>query len=205
MNFQSLNFVIFIIITFLSYWIVKKQYQWIVILVANFFYYACYGIKYCFLLSFIIGISYFAGIMIEREKDEFNKKIILTVSIITNILPLFIFKYFDFTQYSISSFTNFLKISYRPDILELSVPVGISFYTFISISYVIDIYRKNIRAEYHIGIYAAFVSFFPHILAGPISRTKDVLPQIKNGKEFDYNTSVYGLKLIAWGRLRSIL
>ena len=186
MNFQSLQFLGFIIITFIFYWGTKDKYRWVILMVANTYYYANFGIKYVLLLYTIIGLSYLAGIMLEREKDIFKKKCILTFTIIGCLFFLFIFKYYDFTLGSVSRLLGVFSISYSPPLLGAVLPVGISFYTFMALSYVIDIYQGKSNSESHFGKYAAYVSFFPQILAGPISRAKDLLPQMNKEKHFVY-------------------
>ena len=117
---------------------------------------------------------------------------------------LFFFKYFNFFELSVISLLQMFTIKMHPQLLTLLLPVGISFYTFQTLSYVIDVYRGDIPAEHHFGIYATFISFFPQLVAGPIERTKNLLPQIKSEKVFDYESASYGLKLMAWGFFKKL-
>ena len=117
---------------------------------------------------------------------------------------LFFFKYFNFFSNSFSEALRVVGISMHPVLLKLLLPVGISFYTFQSLSYVIDVYRGDVSAEKHFGYYATFVSFFPQLVAGPIERTGNLLPQIQTEKIFDYNQVSYGLKLMAWGFFKKL-
>ncbi|MFQ9650180.1 MAG: hypothetical protein ACLRZZ_08110 [Enterocloster sp.] len=112
---------------------------------------------------------------------------------------LFYFKYFNFFSYNIVAFCKLISIDMHPATVRLFLPVGISFYTFQTFSYVIDVYRGEIKAEKHLGKYAAFVSFFPQLVAGPIERASNLLPQIKKVHKFNYIEATYGLKLMVCG------
>ncbi len=112
---------------------------------------------------------------------------------------LFVFKYLNFFFAVINDVVSAFALSPHPITLNLILPVGISFYTFQTLSYVIDVYRGDVAAEKHFGIYAAFVSFFPQLVAGPIERSSNLLPQIRKRHYFDYEQATYGLKLMAWG------
>ena len=118
---------------------------------------------------------------------------------------LFVFKYFNFFSESFVDFAKIFSIQLHPVTLKLLLPVGISFYTFQTLSYVIDVYKGNVKAEKHFGIYATFISFFPQLVAGPIERTNNLLPQIKAKHEFNYEQATYGLKLMAWGFFKKLV
>lgn len=118
---------------------------------------------------------------------------------------LFIFKYLNFVSVSVTDFLSLFAIHMNPITLKVLLPVGISFYTFQTLSYVIDVYRGDIPAEHHFGYYATFISFFPQLVAGPIERTRNLLPQIKAEHKFDYDQASYGLKLMAWGYFKKIV
>lgn len=129
---------------------------------------------------------------------------ILTGTLVSCLGVLFFFKYFNFVSESVSDVLQLFAIQTHPITLNLLLPVGISFYTFQTLSYVIDVYRGEIAAEKHFGYYAAFISFFPQLVAGPIERTRNLLPQIKARHEFDYTQATYGLKLMAWGFFKKL-
>lgn len=130
---------------------------------------------------------------------------ILGISAFLCLLVLFFFKYFNFVSESFTAFLEIFTIQLNPITLKLFLPVGISFYTFQTLSYVIDVYRGKIPAEKHFGYYAAFVSFFPQLVAGPIERAADLMPQIKEEHTFDYDNAAYGLKLMAWGLFKKMV
>ena len=156
--------------------------------------------KYVFLIFITTFTSYLCAILIEKNRK--HKKLILIITLLVCLGILFAFKYFNFFFESI----NYLLGNKLHSIsLNLLLPVGISFYTFQTLSYCIDVYRGNIKAEKHFGYYATFVSFFPQLVAGPIERPDNLLPQLRKEKEFDYNKAVYGLKLMTVGFFKKIV
>lgn len=156
--------------------------------------------KYVFLIFITTFTSYLCAILIEKNRG--HKKPILIITLLVCLGILFVFKYFNFFFESI----NYLLGNKLHSIsLNLLLPVGISFYTFQTLSYCIDVYRGNIKAEKHFGYYATFVSFFPQLVAGPIERPDNLLPQLRKEKEFDYNKAVYGLKLMTVGFFKKIV
>ena len=156
--------------------------------------------KYVFLIFITTFTSYLCAILTEKNRE--HKKLILTITLIVCLGILFVFKYFNFFFESI----NYLLGNKLHSIsLNLLLPVGISFYTFQTLSYCIDVYRGDIKAEKHFGYYATFVSFFPQLVAGPIERPDNLLPQLRKEKEFDYNKAVYGLKLMTVGFFKKIV
>jgi D-alanyl-lipoteichoic acid acyltransferase DltB (MBOAT superfamily) len=164
-----------------------------------------WNIKYGFLIIFITLLSYVCGIFIEKTTNKKVKKYIMLLGIVFSLILLFFFKYFNFLS---ESATNFLKIfSIQVNIPRLNVllPVGISFYTFQTLSYVIDVYKGEITAERHFGKYAVFVSFFPQLVAGPIERSKNLLPEIKKNHVFNYDNAVLGMKFIVWGFFKKMV
>ena len=156
--------------------------------------------KYVFLIFITTFTSYLCAILTEKNRE--HKKLILTITLIVCLGILFVFKYFSFFFESINYLLGHKLHSIS---LNLLLPVGISFYTFQTLSYCIDVYRGDIKAEKHFGYYATFVSFFPQLVAGPIERPDNLLPQLRKEKEFDYNKTVYGLKLMTVGFFKKIV
>ena len=205
MLFNSLNFIIFFLFVFILYWSLptkKNNYQNILLLVASFLFYGMWNLNFMFLLIFSIVFDYFIAIKISNNK---NKKIWLTFSLIISFGLLFFFKYFNFFIESFISLFKTFGLYYNYSVIKIVLPVGISFYTFHSVSYIVDNYRGKIVAEKNIVNYALFVSFFPLLVAGPIERATHLLPQIKNERKFDYTNSVNGLKQILWGLFKKIV
>ncbi|WP_249219837.1 MBOAT family protein [Chitinophaga sp. HK235] len=172
---------------------------------ASYFFYACWDWRFLFLLVFSTSLDYYTGLKMSDAKSVNIKKTWFWISIIVNLGFLFFFKYYNFF---IASFADALArsgIQVNPWTLRIILPVGISFYTFHGLSYVIDIYKDRIKAERNFVDYAVFVSFFPLLVAGPIERATHLLPQIKKQRTFDYAKAVDGLRQILWGLFKKIV
>lgn len=205
MLFNSLPFAIFLPIVFSIYWVLPQRYKWFFLLIASYCFYMSWNAKYVFLIIFTTVISYITAIALERERNSNKKKAILAISTLLCLGVLFFLKYYSFVGNSLVDLLGLFSIHLNPVALNLISPVGISFYTFQTLGYVIDVYKGKVPAEHHFGYYATFVSFFPQLVAGPIERTNNLLPQIKSRHYFDYKQATYGLKLIAWGYYKKIL
>jgi len=203
--FNSIKFGIFLPIVFFAYWIVPKKFRWLVILISSYYFYMSWDVKYVTLILFTTIISYICAIILKRTDKKSIKKCSIAITIIACLGVLVAFKYFNFFADSFSDLMQSFGWNITPLTLNIVLPVGISFYTFQNLSYVIDVYRKDVEAETHFGKYAAFISFFPQLVAGPIERSKNLLPQITNPKDFDYNSATYGMKLMAWGFFKKIV
>lgn len=205
MLFNSLGFVIFLPIVFISYWALPHRYRWILLLAASYYFYMSWNAKYIFLIFFTTVVSYGAARLLENEKCQKRKKGILVGATVLCLGVLFFFKYFNFVSESITTYLQMFAIQMEPITLNLLLPVGISFYTFQTLSYIIDVYKGNVPVEHHFGYYATFISFFPQLVAGPIERARSLLPQIKANHKFAYNQASYGIKLMAWGFFKKIV
>jgi alginate O-acetyltransferase complex protein AlgI len=208
MLFNSFEFLIFLPIVFIFYWAFKaKGYkvQNVLLLVFSYYFYASWDYRFLFLLIFSTSLDYVSGLFINKTQSELTRKIWFWTSILTNLGFLGIFKYYNFFA---SSFKYFLfNCGYEVDIFTLNIilPVGISFYTFHGLSYVIDIYNRKIEPEKNIVNYSLFVSYFPLLVAGPIERATHLLPQLKKERNFNYYNVVNGLKQILWGLFKKIV
>lgn len=205
MLFNSLQFAIFLPVVFAIYWLLPHRYRWVLLLLSSYYFYMSWNAKYVALILLTTLVSYLAAILIEKTDSQKKRKTVLSAALIVCLGVLFVFKYFNFFFSSVSAVLSSISIHLQETTLKLLLPVGISFYTFQTLSYVIDVYRGDIKAEKHFGIYAAFVSFFPQLVAGPIERTENLLPQIKEEHNFDYDTASYGLKLMGWGFFKKIV
>ena len=203
MLFNSISYAIFLPIVFILYWALPHKYRWILLFIASYYFYMSWNAKYVFLIFLTTFVSYLASILIEKYQKY--KKLILTVTLIVCLGVLFVFKYFNFFFETLDTIFNIFKIKLNKITLNLVLPVGISFYTFQTLSYVIDVYRGNIKAEKHFGYYATFVSFFPQLVAGPIERPENLLPQLKEEKKFSYNNATKGLKLMTIGFFKKMV
>lgn len=207
MFFNSLAFAFFLPIVFFLYWFVfnkTKSTQNALLIVASYYFYSCWDWRFLFLLVFSTFLDYYTGIQIEKGKSE-NRKFWFWLSIIVNLGFLGIFKYYNFFAASFSDLLNAAGFKASPVLLKVILPVGISFYTFHGLSYVIDIYYKRIRAEYNFIDYSLFVSYFPLLVAGPIERATHLLPQVKVKREFDFQIAKEGVGQIVWGLVKKVV
>lgn len=208
MLFNSINFAIFLPIVFMLYWFATNKslkYQNILLLVSSYFFYACWDWRFLFLLVFSTVLDYYTGIKMSDSKDQKVKIFWFWISISINLGFLGFFKYYNFFAESFAEAISNLGLQVNPWTLKVILPVGISFYTFHGLSYVIDIYKGRIKAEKDFIDYSVFVSFFPLLVAGPIERATHLLPQIKKKREFNYENAVDGLRQILWGLFKKIV
>lgn len=204
MLFNSIDFAVFLPIVFILYWALPHKFRWVLMLAASYYFYMSWNAKYVFLIFFTTVISYFAARLLEIVNSKKKKKWIMAGTTVLCLGVLFFFKYFNFVSESVAAVLKLFTIQTNPLTLKLLLPVGISFYTFQTLSYVIDVYKGDISAEHHFGYYATFISFFPQLVAGPIERTSNLLPQIRAVHQFDYHKATYGLKQMAWGFFKKV-
>ncbi|MFV0144774.1 MBOAT family protein [Empedobacter stercoris] len=207
MLFNSISFAIFLPIVFALYWLLRKSFklQNILLLIASYYFYGCWDWRFMFLLGFSTLLDYYSGIKIEEATSQNLKKIWLTISIGINLGFLGFFKYYNFFADSFAEMLNGFGLNVHPWTLQIILPVGISFYTFHGLSYIIDIYYNRIKAERNIVDYSVFVSFFPLLVAGPIERATHLLPQIKKTRVFNYSQAVDGMRQILWGLFKKMV
>lgn len=199
MVFTSFNFLIFFPVLAILYFAVPAKYRWFVLLAGSYFFYINMKPVYALLLAGITLSTYlFTGLM-DKTGDDARKRVYMIINIIIILLPLFFFKYYGAINDGVYALLDRLHIRWPLPHVELLLPVGISFYTFMAIGYTIDVYNEEIEAEKNIGILALFISFFPLLLSGPIERAKNMLPQFKAERKFDFDRLGKGLKLMLWG------
>jgi D-alanyl-lipoteichoic acid acyltransferase DltB (MBOAT superfamily) len=160
--------------------------------------------KYILILAVTIVVDYFAGLLIYKAQDK-SKKIYLIISILCNVGFLFIFKYFNFFNSNLSKLASLLHWNYTLGNLSIVLPIGLSFHTFQSMSYIIEVYRGNQKPERHFGIYALYVMFYPQLVAGPIERPQNLLHQFHEKKTFDSKRVIDGLQLMLWGMFKKVV
>lgn len=207
MAFVSLNYIIFLPFVLLIYYILPTKTRYIWLLVASYFFYMNWNVKYSLLLMLSTLFTYTSGVLLDRvnessvqEKYKKKKKnCIVVICIILNLGILFFFKYLNFVVNTANKFLLYFNKEGFSFESKLLLPVGISFYTFQAIGYVIDVYRGDIKCERNVIRYALFVSFFPQLVAGPIERSKNLLWQLKYIGKFDYEKFKEGILLILWG------
>jgi len=206
--FNSLNFAIFFPIVFIIYWGFLKnslKYQNLLLLISSCFFYACWDWRFLFLLFASIVLVYFSGRFMGSAKSQNIRKVWLLVSIIFSLGLLGVFKYYHFFTSSFTDLLSTFGIQINTWSLKVVLPVGISFYTFHGLSYIIDLYNRKIEEEKDFVNYAVFVSFFPLLIAGPIERATHLLPQIKKPRIFEYTKAVDGVRQILWGLFKKIV
>ena len=208
MLFNSLSFAFFLPCVFALYWFamnrsLKKQN--LLLLAASYFFYASWDYRFLFLLIFSTLLDYTSGIRISKATSGRMKKGWLLLSIVINLGFLGLFKYYNFFILSFSEALHHLGVNANLWTLKIILPLGISFYTFHGLSYIIDVYRNKIRPEFNIVDYSLFVSFFPLLVAGPIERAAHLLPQIKQQRTFNYSKAVDGMRQILWGLFKKIV
>lgn len=201
MLFNSLEFLIFFPIVCIVYFLLKKiSHRNIFLLVASYYFYMNWEPVYALLILTSTILTYFSAILVEKYFSEKNKKkLFLTLSLIINFSILFVFKYYNFINESVFDLLSFIGIKWNVPNMDILLPVGISFYTFQAVGYSIDVYRGSIKAERNFITYALFVSFFPQLVAGPIERSTNLLPQFKNKHKFSYEKVAEGIKQMIWG------
>jgi alginate O-acetyltransferase complex protein AlgI len=204
MLFNSLEFLFFFPIVTLLYFILPHKFRWLLLLIASCIFYMSFIPVYILILFITIIIDYYAGIWIEDTEPK-NKKKYLVISIISTCLVLFIFKYFNFFNTNFAAVANFFNLNYPVPMMNIILPIGLSFHTFQSLSYVIEVYRGNQKAERNFGIYSLYVMFYPQLVAGPIERPQNLLYQFHAKHEFNYRDVTDGLKLMAWGMFKKVV
>jgi alginate O-acetyltransferase complex protein AlgI len=206
--FNSTVFLIFFPIVFILYWFVTNgnlKWQNILLLVASYFFYAFWDWRFLFLLIFSTLLDYFTGLKMEQCDDEKKRRFWFWLSVIINLGFLGIFKYYNFFVGSFAEGLSQFGMNVNVWTLKVILPVGISFYTFHGLSYVIDIYKGRIKAERNFVDYSLFVSYFPLLVAGPIERATHLLPQLKVQRKFEAEHAIKGVELMIWGFFKKVV
>lgn len=205
MLFNSIEYLLFFPVVVALYFTIPQKWKWLLLLVASYFFYACWKLEYVVLIMFTTLVDYYIGLRLARPGPKSKKKTLLIVSLIVNLGMLAGFKYLNFFSDSVNDVFGFFNSNVSLPIWNILLPVGISFYVFQSLSYTIDVYRGNSPAEKHLGKFALYVSFFPQLVAGPIERSTSLIPQIHNPLPFDETRLVSGLKLMLWGFFKKVV
>jgi len=208
MLFNSIDFAIFLPTVFMLYWLIGNRNiraQNLLLLAASYFFYGWWDWRFLSLLATSTLVDYFVGLNLSKQQSQRARKTLLFISIFVNLGLLGFFKYYNFfLDNFIDAFSLFGR-EINPGTLTIILPVGISFYTFQTITYTIDIYRKKLEPTRDFIAFAAFVSFFPQLVAGPIERASNLLHQFYNKRIFDYSQAVDGMRQILWGLTKKIL
>ena len=208
MLFNSIDFAVFLPIVFAIYWLIPKdkiRLQNLLLLAASYVFYGWWDWRFLSLIVISSSVDFIVGIALHRQQVQLRRKSLLLISLFVNLGLLGFFKYYNFFAENFVSAFTFFGGSFEVSRLNIILPVGISFYTFQTLSYTIDIYRKKLAPTREVIDFFAFVSFFPQLVAGPIERASNLLPQFRRSREFNYANAVDGLRQILWGLFKKIV
>jgi len=205
MLFNSPQFLIFFPLVVLLYFSLPYKYRWPLLLGASYYFYMCWKPEYLLLILLSTVIDYYSGLQMGKHEKKTRRRSFLVLSLLTNLGLLFSFKYFNFFNESIRTIFNHYNIFYDVPSFNVLLPVGISFYTFQTLSYTIDVYRGERKPEKHFGIFALYVAFFPQLVAGPIERSTRLMPQFYHKCDLEYQRIIDGLKLMTWGFFKKLV
>ncbi|MCK5456279.1 MAG: hypothetical protein KAI45_04065, partial [Melioribacteraceae bacterium] len=208
MLFNSIDFAIFLPIVFILYWFVMNKHlklQNLLIVASSYLFYGWWDYRFLSLIFFSTLVDYFVGLKLAKEKNILKRKVLLWTSILVNLGFLGFFKYYNFFLDNFITAFSFFGTEIKPNSLNLILPVGISFYTFQTLSYTIDVYKQKFEPTKDFIAFGAFVSFFPQLVAGPIERATNLLPQFYARRKFDYAKAVDGTRQILWGLFKKIV
>lgn len=208
MLFNSIDFALFLPIVFLLYWFVVQnnlKLQNLLIVLASYVFYGWWDWRFLFLIFFSTVVDYTIGVLLSKEESQIKRRIYLWVSILINLGFLGFFKYYNFFLENFVAAFSFFGSTISASGLDIILPVGISFYTFQTMSYSIDVYRRKLEPTKDFIAFSAFVCFFPQLVAGPIERATNLLPQFFKKREFEYEKAVDGMRQILWGLFKKIV
>ena len=200
MLFNSIHFILFFPIVVLLYFTIPPRWRWVLLLLASYYFYTRWKVNYAILVILSTIVDYVVALlMVKYPKKGMGRKSLLATSLVINLGLLFTFKYYNFVSVNLQEFCNLFDIFYNVPHLDVLLPLGISFYTFQTLNYTIDVYRGDIKPEKHLGRFAVYVAFFPQLVAGPIERAAHLIPQFWQEHKFNYQRLVAGLKIMLWG------
>ena len=208
MYFNSLDFAVFLPIVFILYWFVTNKIlklQNTLLVIASYVFYGWWDWRFLSLIAFSSLADYIIGLQLNKEGIQSKRKLLLWVSIIVNLGFLGFFKYYNFFVESFVGAFSFFGTKIQSNTLDIILPVGISFYTFQTLSYTIDVYKRKLEPTNDIISFLAFVSFFPQLVAGPIERATNLLPQFYENRKFHYSKAVEGCRQILWGFFKKVV
>ncbi|WP_298495564.1 MBOAT family O-acyltransferase [uncultured Algibacter sp.] len=208
MFFNSIDFAIFLPVVFFLYWFITNKnlkLQNVLIVISSYVFYGWWDWRFLFLILFSTIVDYFVGLSLAKEKIKTKRKALLCTSILVNLGFLGFFKYYNFFIENFTTAFSFFGKEIQPNSLNIILPVGISFYTFQTLSYSIDVYKRKLQPTRDFIVFASFVSFFPQLVAGPIERATNLLPQFYKKRYFNYSQAIDGMRQILWGLFKKIV
>lgn len=205
MLFNSWQFAVFFPCVFLLFYAIPHRVRWVFLLIASYYFYMSWDARLVWLIAAVTLVSYLTARIIGASEKKTVRRAALVGAVGFSLGLLFFYKYFNFFSNSVSALLARFSLPVHPVTLNLILPVGVSFYTFQTLSYVIDVYRGDLKAERHLGLYALYVSFFPQLVAGPIERSTNLLPQFYEKHTFQYDQVMRGLKTMAIGFFKKLV
>jgi D-alanyl-lipoteichoic acid acyltransferase DltB (MBOAT superfamily) len=205
MLFNTFEFLLFYVVVLAAYFSLGHQHRWKLLLAASYWFYMSWKPEYAVLILATTVTNFASGIALERVSGPVLRRVWLAVGVVASLSLLFTFKYLDFFSESAESVLRMFSLNVDLPLFHLLLPVGISFYTFQAVGYTIDVYRRRVPAERHFGIFALYVSFFPQLVAGPIERSSNLLPQFREAKRFDPEDLSRGVRTILWGLFKKVV
>lgn len=207
MLFNSVVFAVFFIIVFYVYWALRKnlKLQNYFVVAASYFFYGYWDWRFLGLIIFTSVATYTTGLLIQNSTTKTRARTWMWINVIINLTILGFFKYFNFFADNLVIIASWCGIKLDWVTIDILLPIGISFYTFQAISYTIDVYKKKVEATTDIAAFLSFIAFFPQLIAGPIERAQNLLPQFMRERKFDYADAVIGMRQILWGLAKKIL
>jgi D-alanyl-lipoteichoic acid acyltransferase DltB (MBOAT superfamily) len=199
MLFNTIDYILFLPLVIIGYYAIKPKYRWVLLLSASYYFYMCWKLEYIVLILVSTLIDYFCGIRMSKFDSKKKRLPYLVLSLVSNLGILVGFKYFNFFSENVELLFEQFDVTVNLPLLDFLLPVGISFYTFQTLSYSIDVYKGKQEAEKHLGIFALYVSYFPQLVAGPIERYSRLAPQLKKEHTLEYNNLANGFRLIIFG------
>jgi len=208
MLFNSIDFALFLPVLFILYWFLfngNLRLQNSLLVIASYVFYGWWDWRFLTLIAFSTLVDFFIGLQLNKEEDAQKRKLLLYTSLLVNLGLLGFFKYFNFFIENFSNVFSLFGIKFGIDTLNIILPVGISFYTFQTLSYTVDVYNRKLKPSKDFVVFSAYVSFFPQLVAGPIERARQLLPQFYSKRTFNYSKATDGLRQILWGLFKKLV
>ncbi len=205
MIFNSIQFIVFFLIVVFTYYILPHRFRWVLLLAASYIFYMAWKPAYIILILLCTAVNYIAALQIQKREDERVRKLWLILSLVVSLGVLFVYKYFSFLNESLRGIFTYLNFNYSLGRFDIFLPMGISFYTFQTLSYTIDVYRGQTKPERNFFRLSLFVTFFPQLVAGPIERSDHLMPQFRKRVYFDIHRILDGIKIMLFGFFKKIV
>ena len=205
MLFNSFQYIWFFVLVCVLYFAIPFRHRTWFLLLASYYFYMCWRWEYVALIIVQTEINFLCGLWMEKARTPARRKALLVTGMVLTLAILFFFKYYNFANDSLRSLFGLVQVPYHIPHLDILLPIGVSFHTFQTLSYTIDLYRGRIPVERHFGKFALYVSFFPLLVAGPIERANRLLPQLERQNHFDVARLSSGLKLMLWGFFKKVV